>query len=249
MQDYCYSDSPVTMSQTPKPITKSALEAPREAAEASAEGFRRLVLRCLPRPVRDPLRTGLTRAAMVLSRADSRVGGTGLRLHLGCGTTIIEDWLNVDMLGNRQDLVWDLRVPLPFASGSASSIFHEHVIEHLSFPAAVRFLQDCRRLLEPGGVLRVGVPDFRMFAERYLTNDVEFLRSTLPERPTPLLTLNVLMYDFGHRAMWDEPTLAALLAECGFGDIRACKWGESALMPAPDSEHRRIDTLYIEAKG
>lgn len=237
------------MSEPLQPIIQSVLEGPREAAEASADGWKRVVLRYLPRTVRDPLRSALTRAAMVRSRRDNRLRREGLSLHLGCGTTTIDGFINVDMFGNDQDFVWDLRVPLPFADDTATVIFHEHLLEHLSIPAAVRFLQDCRRVLAPSGVIRVGVPDFRKFADRYLAGDVDFLHATLPERPTPLLTLNVLMYDFGHRAMWDEVTLTALLYECGFGAVRSCDWGESSVRPAPDSLHRRLDTLYLEASG
>jgi hypothetical protein len=53
-------------------------------------------------------------------------------------------------------------------------------------------------------------------------------------------------YHYGHRSLWDEATLVGLLGELGF-TAHARAFGESALEEAPDSEHRRDETLYVEA--
>jgi SAM-dependent methyltransferase len=64
--------------------------------------------------------------------------------------------------------VIDLRARLPFADGSADAVYHSHVLEHLERGQAAAFLAECRRVLKPGGVLRIAVPDLEGICRRYL---------------------------------------------------------------------------------
>lgn len=52
----------------------------------------------------------------------------------------------------------DIRKPLPYADNVADFILAEHVLEHVTGPEALRFLDECQRILKPGGVLRVCCP-------------------------------------------------------------------------------------------
>jgi SAM-dependent methyltransferase len=230
-------------------VSDALTHSSEDALIAYATGWKALAMKLFPRRVRDPIRTVLTRLAMLRSRMDPRARRTGLKLHLGCGGTSLPGWVNIDQLGNAQDFVWDLRVALPFKDGSADTIFSEHVLEHLAPKDAVAMLHECRRVLAPGGVLRVGVPDFRGMVELFLKDDADGLARILPERPTPMLMVNVGIYDFGHRAMWDRPTLEAVLREAGFADPELSRWGQSRIQPCPDSDHRRNDTLCMEVVG
>jgi hypothetical protein len=67
------------------------------------------------------------------------------------------------------------------------------------------------------------------------------------QRPTPLLALNELVYSYGHASLGDADTLMRLLDEIGFMSARVCEFGQSALDPVPDSEHRKEQTVYFEA--
>jgi SAM-dependent methyltransferase len=83
---------------------------------------------------------------------------SGLRLHLGCGDTRKPGWVNIDT--HRGDLTLDLRMPLPFRDGSCAAIYSEHFLEHVDYPdATLRLLGECRRVLQPGGLFDIGVPD------------------------------------------------------------------------------------------
>jgi SAM-dependent methyltransferase len=64
----------------------------------------------------------------------------------------------------------DLRRPLPFASGSFRGVYAAHVLEHLEPAEARRFLAEVFRLLEPGGVVRIVVPDLEGIARAYLAS-------------------------------------------------------------------------------
>ena len=97
-----------------------------------------------------------------------------LRLHLGAGTHRPPGWVNVDVLGMSPDLHWDLRRRLPFPDGAADAVFLEHVLEHFALAAGLDLLDECRRVLAPGGIVRVGVPDFGRYLESY-AGDGEFV--------------------------------------------------------------------------
>ncbi len=210
-------------------------------------GWRRLVVRAVPEVLIAPARVVVTRARMALgSGRRLRAVPPGARVHLGCGERRIEGWLNVDLAGGRADVVWDLRRPLPLAPGSVAAVFHEHFLEHLPFAAAVASLREAHRLLAPGGVLRIGVPDFREHFRSYVEGD-GVLGALRPGRPTPLLALNELVYAYGHCSLWDLETFQVVLGEIGFAAVDARPFGVSRISPAPDSEHRRHATLYVEA--
>ncbi len=105
-------------------------------------------------------------------------------LNLGCGTRFDAAWVNVDFIAHGSDVIkHDLRKPLPFADQSFSAVYHSHVLEHFSHAFAPVFLRECFRLLEPGGTLRVAVPDLEGIVRAYLkaldgacSNDPEALQ-------------------------------------------------------------------------
>lgn len=203
----------------------------------------------VPKFMRDWVKSTLTRAVAPVARRRaaalaSRAGD--LRLHLGCGPNHLRGWVNVDLVSTGADLAWDLSVRAPFADGSVAAIFHEHLLEHLPLPAAVSFLQECHRLLRPGGVLRVGVPDFGRYARDY-AGERTLIAHTRPGRPTALLAVSELAFCYGHASMWDEETLLAALKEAGFTITHVRGFGDSAIQPVPDSRWREAETLYVEA--
>ena len=93
-------------------------------------------------------------------------------LNLGCGARFHADWVNADLVPADPARVvrLDLQKPLPFAAGTFDAVYHSHVLEHLPRSAAPRFLAECRRVLRPGGILRVVVPDLETIARLYLEN-------------------------------------------------------------------------------
>lgn len=90
-------------------------------------------------------------------------------LNLGCGRRFHRAWTNVDFFAyDPMILPHDLTTGLPFDDGRFDVVYHSHVLEHFSRPAGRRFLAECRRVLRPGGLLRVVVPDLEKLANRYL---------------------------------------------------------------------------------
>jgi predicted SAM-dependent methyltransferase len=173
--------------------------------------------------------------------------GRPLRLHLGSGGHPLDGWVNIDILGMEPDLYWDLRSGIPFPDGSAEAVFLEHVIEHFTLADDLDLLEDCRRVLAPGGIIRLGVPDFGRYLESY-AGDGAFIEQLRPGRPTRLLAAAEVALGHGHRSVWDGETLEKVLTESGFADARRRDWGDTGLEPSPDSEKRRPESVYAEAR-
>jgi predicted SAM-dependent methyltransferase len=180
-------------------------------------------------------------------RAAALAGQGGLRLHLGCGGERKAGWVNIDLLGDPVDVAWNLASPLPFATGSVAAVFHEHLLEHLPLAAGDGFMGECCRVLAPGGILRVGVPDAGKLVRSY-AGDREYLEARHPDRPTALLAVQELFYWHRHTAMFDTDTLALFFRANGFPDPQEREYGDTELDQAPDTERRRDQTLYMEAR-
>jgi predicted SAM-dependent methyltransferase len=171
-----------------------------------------------------------------------------LRLHLGSATNRLSGWVNVDLLrpGRTLDLYWDLRRPLPFKDASVDAIFAEHLLEHMPFAAGVELLREWHRVLRPGGVTRIGVPDLDRYIASYLGND-DIIDRVRPGRPTRALALGEPFFLYGHRCMYDFETMQRALLDAGFTNVEHRNFGEGLLQPSPDSITRRDETMYVEA--
>ncbi len=92
-------------------------------------------------------------------------------LNLGCGATFHEDWVNIDFTDHGgKVLAYDLRLGIPFADASFDVVYHSHVLEHMPKAWGEFFLQECYRVLRPGGLLRVVVPDLENIARAYVAS-------------------------------------------------------------------------------
>lgn len=195
-----------------------------------------------------------------------------VRLHLGCGSLYKPGWINTDIatptwalrlarptaatLGwisrdsaypvSHADLRWDLRRPLPFPINSVHAIFAEHVLEHFTYAKGIGILEDCHRVLAPGGVLRLGLPDLERYVRGYMGVDA-VLDEQRSGRPTRAIALSELFYRHGHRAAYDSETLLLACREAGFSCVETSAFGQGRLGAEADSESRRADTVYIEA--
>lgn len=171
-----------------------------------------------------------------------------LLLHLGCGPRRLEGWINADLAGRQKiDLALDARKRLPFPAGSLDAIFSEHLLEHLDYDEAERLLRECARVLKPGGVVRIVVPDFGRYAADYAGADGGLIARVRPCRPTKLVALAEVAYSYGHRSLWDGETLTLAMSGAGL-NAQVAAFGQSLLDPCPDNEERRDESLYVEAR-
>jgi len=160
-----------------------------------------------------------------------------LKLHLGCGTHRLDSWINIDF--HPAQLAMDVRWGLPFPDASVAFAFMAHTLEHFYYQEALQIAKDIRRVLQPGGVLRVVVPDIEKCLRAYVENDAEFFESRdktwtwWPECSTRLESF--LSYAgvgswFGfrsHKYGYDYETLRHLLLDAGFGAVERSEYMES----------------------
>ena len=145
--------------------------------------------------------------------------------------------------------------PLPHATGSVDAIYTSHMLEHLFREDAETFLRECHRVLRPGGVLRLAVPDLALDVKQYLEHgDADQFLAGLEfdlAKPRGLgeRLRRALVGGRGHRWQYDRRSLATLAAECGFIDIEAILPGTTRIKDCGklDLWERSSQGWYIEA--
>jgi predicted SAM-dependent methyltransferase len=94
-----------------------------------------------------------------------------IKVNIGCGRRFHADWINLDAApANPSVREFICGQPLPFAAYTVDFVYSSHMIEHLRPQVALEFLEDCRRVLKPGGWIRLVTPDFEGFLIEYLAN-------------------------------------------------------------------------------
>jgi hypothetical protein len=133
----------------------------------------------------------------------------------------------------------DICKGLPLGDNSVRGVYASHVLEHLALDDFGKALQNTFKILEPGGVFRLIVPDLYERARRYIQDSSNgspdasenFMRAChlgLEQRPkTPLSITRFLFGGSCHLWMWDEPSLINELKRAGFIEIRRCEFGDS----------------------
>jgi len=90
-------------------------------------------------------------------------------VNVGCGAVYHPAWINLDAAPSAPEVKRsDARDGLPFPDASVDAVYHAHLLEHLNAASARAFLRECHRVLRPGGILRVAVPDLEGIAQAYL---------------------------------------------------------------------------------
>ena len=142
----------------------------------------------------------------------------------------------------------DIVAGLPVPDASAKAVYASHVLEHLAYEDCLTALRNTWRILQPGGVFRLIVPDLAARARRYVEAvsaadpgaSPWFMRTTLlgqEQRPRALKArVRDSLGNTAHRWMWDEPSLRAALTDAGFTAIRVCAFGD-----AEDPDFRTVE--------
>jgi predicted SAM-dependent methyltransferase len=90
-------------------------------------------------------------------------------LNVGCGSRYHADWCNIDLVASGKEVIeFDIRRGLPFDDNTFDAVYHSHVLEHLTPEQGERLVRECGRVLAPGGILRIVVPDLERITALYL---------------------------------------------------------------------------------
>lgn len=144
---------------------------------------------------------------------------------------------------------------IPHANGSVAVIYTCHMLEHLDRQDARSFLREVRRVLMPGGIIRIAVPDLRYHIDQYLRDGdadlfMENLFTTSSKQAGIFTKLRYLLIgDRHHLWMYDARSLCQMLVGEGFRDPRVLGAGETTI-PDPgslDLAERSPESLFVEA--
>lgn len=177
-----------------------------------------------------------------------------------CGVgAVTRDQLHFARVARANGIRWAnaaRRIPLP--GESVGVVYSSHMFEHLDSNHEVpRFLEEVRRVLVPGGILRLIVPDLFRRVRGYLeeSHDAdEFLRSLYIVDSTPRGVIGVtrqLIVGFrNHRWMYDAASLIRLLERHGFSSVSDLSPGETMIPdPGPlNLREREDESIYVEAR-
>lgn len=200
-----------------------------------------------------------------------------MKLNLGCGSQLPSGWTNVDYaLGARIARIplfralnkkirlfrmdWDDAIVLhdltrtfPWPDNSVDVVYSSHTLEHMSREQGRAFLAECHRVLKPGGIIRIVVPDLSSIVRNYLDGNLQ--------AEDFVDTLGVLYLDAGgrwknrlapfvqypHKCMYDTPALVRCLTNVGF-DARGRSPFDSTISGIADIEiqDRTVDAVIVE---
>jgi predicted SAM-dependent methyltransferase len=216
-------------------------------------------------PILSPIRllNAFTKRANILDAKLTRVAryhkakrlwkSAPLRLNIGCGQKPFPGWVNLDFdprYANGADLFWDVAHGLPFPADSCQFIYNEHVLEHIPVKEGVTFLAECLRVLQPGGVLRIGMPCLADVVRQYQENDWRgpwMAEVGCEEIQTRAECINIGFRAWGHQWLYDAEELERRMREAGFVQIESMKWGESNHEALRSRETRPETLLIMEA--
>jgi len=150
----------------------------------------------------------------------------------------------------------DILKGLPLADSSADVVYSSHVLEHLDRQEVEAYLREARRVLCPGGIIRLVVPDLTLIINKYNRDHdadafvTEIYLSQLRPRTFPQRLRATIVGSRIHQWVYDGASLSAVLLKNGFIDPCILKPGETTI-PDPADLHlsERADvSLYVEAR-
>lgn len=183
-------------------------------------------------------------------------------LQVGSGGRIMAGFVNMDLMPSPGAIRADIGRRIPVSDRSVKGLFAEHVFEHLDYEVEVtRFLAECRRVMLPGGRIRIVVPDAGAYIAAYASGHWEEYTRMRPlleghrdfwlgavYRTRMELINAVFRQGKEHKYAYDAETLILVLQTAGFIKVERQHFGQGgdpALLI--DTPERASESLYVEA--
>lgn len=93
---------------------------------------------------------------------DQAQGHGPIRVNLGAGYRPMAGYENIDRMDDAE------AYPLPYDDGQIAEVRASHLLEHFSHRDTQAVLNEWARVLRPGGLMKIAVPDFDRIIEAYL---------------------------------------------------------------------------------
>jgi len=144
---------------------------------------------------------------------------------------------------------------IPEKDNSVDILYSSHMLEHLDKRETKQFICEAKRILIPGGIIRIVVPDFDKLINDYMVsnNPEKFLDDSclVGEKPKTIIKkLQYLIQGHGwHFNMYNKTTLIDLLKKYKFKEIAIINPGETRIKQVDglDLFVHSTHSLYLEA--
>jgi SAM-dependent methyltransferase len=173
------------------------------------------------------------------------------RMNWGCGDNPDEGWINSDIKSAPGvDISCDIRDGLPLPDDDLDYIVSVHALVEIPYGDMVATLRELRRVLKPGGVLRLVLPDLVKGVKAYLANDRDYF--VVPDSDASSiggkLVTQLLWYGWS-RTVFTVDYIEETLLEAGFREVHECSFREtkSAFPEIVEPDSRERESFFVEA--
>lgn len=173
------------------------------------------------------------------------------RLNCGCGPCSVPGWINADRIAAPGvDLCCDLRTGLPLTDGSLDYAVAIHVLQDMAWTDIPGAAAELRRVLKPGGVLRLGVPDLERAIDAYNRGDPDYFY--VPDSDAASLGAKLVTQIIWYgsvRTPFTYDYAAEVLSGAGFRRVARCAYRKTYTShPEITSlDNRERESLFVEA--
>lgn len=179
--------------------------------------------------------------------ADSEVR----RLNWGSGTDGPPDWINSDIKEDpRVDIAGDILDGLPLETDSIDYALAKHAFPELPIDKHVPAMAELRRVLKPGGVLRVSVPDLLKGVDAYRRGDRDYF--LIPDEDAESLGAKLItqLVWYGYsRTLYVPEFVEELLRKAGFTEVHHVAFQQTASQYPGiiELDDREPESIFVEA--
>ena len=145
-----------------------------------------------------------------------------VRLHIGCGSKLFDDYLNVDgeyLAGTAGVIIHDITQPFPLEENCVDEILSVHVIEHIMRNRVQEMIVEWHRILKPGGFVAVEWPDFYKMCQEVVNNP-----GCLDFDADRRLQKRTILGIYGDNVRYPDPVM---WHKWGYGESSLCRLFES----------------------
>lgn len=174
------------------------------------------------------------------------------RLNWGCGHAGEPGWINSDLKdGPDIEITADIRDGLPLDSDSLDYVVSIHALPMISYPDLIPVLLELRRMLKPGGVLRLALPNLDRSIQAYLRRDPEsfLVPDADVESYSGKFITHLLWYGYTV-TLFTADFIEELLWKAEYRQVRHCTFQQTSSAHAPgifELDNREDESLFIEA--
>jgi len=144
-------------------------------------------------------------------------------------------------------LHYEITRGLPFPNTTVPAIFSSHFFEHITKTEAQALVQECYRVMKPGGIIRICVPSLEESVKK-IEMAVEQYRSGNVAPIQKFVTYDVSGFNnnySNHRHMYNFLEMKQLLEEAGFQNITEYAFGKGNIANVGQLDTR--EGLFVEA--